>query len=82
MSIRWTPSAAKHGVNQADALNAIELHVYWLRAFDEPRFEGGLRPDLWIGPNRSRTQLIEVLAEVTPPADLLIFHVMEARRKC
>ena len=81
MSIRWSPSAAKHGIPRADALNAIERNVYWVPSFDEPRIDGAQRPDLWIGPNRDHTLMIEVMAELRPPADLFIFHVMEARRK-
>lgn len=81
MSIRWSASASKHGIPRADALNAIERNVYWVPSFDEPRIDGARRPDLWIGPNRDRTLMIEVMAELTPPANLFIFHVMVARRK-
>ncbi|RFA13912.1 hypothetical protein B7R21_07575 [Subtercola boreus] len=81
MSIRWSSSAAKHGIHQADALNAIQQSLYWVPSFGESRVDGARRPDLWIGPNRDHTMIIEVMAELTPPADLFIFHVMEARRK-
>lgn len=81
MGISWSPSAGKHGVERADALNAIEEYVYWLPGFDEPRVPGGKRPDLFIGPTRDRSQLLEVMVEITPPANLFIFHVMPARRK-
>ena len=81
MGIRWAASAAKHGIEQADAMNAIANYVYRVPAFDEPRVPGGIRPDLFIGPNRDRTQLLEVMADITPPADIFVFHVMVARRK-
>jgi hypothetical protein len=81
MGIRWANSAAKHGIDQADAINAIANYVYRVPAFDEPRVPGGRRPDLFIGPTRDQSMLLEVMAEVTPPADIFVFHVMEARRK-
>lgn len=81
MGIRWAASAGKHGVEQADAVNAIANYVYRVLAFDEPRVPGGRRPDLFIGPTRDRSTLLEIMAEVTPPADIFVFHVMEARRK-
>ena len=62
-------------------MNAIGRYVYRLREFDEPRVSGGRRPDLFIGPSRDRRMLIEVMAEMRPPADIFVFHVMEARRK-
>lgn len=81
MAIRWARSADKHQVEREDALNAILNNVYWLSEFDDPRAEGGRRPDLFIGPSLDRRQLIEVMAEVTPPNDIFVFHVMPARRK-
>ena len=35
----------------------------------------------FIGPSRDGKQLLEVMAEVTPPRDFFIFHVMNARPK-
>jgi hypothetical protein len=47
-----------------------------IRAFGEPR--GGMTaPTLFVGPSRFGT--LEVLADVTPPADVWIFHVMRLR---
>lgn len=81
MTIRWARSADRHGINREDAKYAIANRIYWLREFDEPRVEGGKCPDLFIGPARDGTQLLEVMAEVTPPRDIFIFHVMNARSK-
>ncbi len=81
MAVQWTDSAAKHGIDQGDALFAMQNFVYRIQKFDEPRIEGGQRPDLFIGPSRNRQSMLEVMAIITPPADILIFHVMEARRK-
>ena len=81
MGIRWTASADKHGVDRADALNAILNRLYHIEEFDEPREPGARRPDLFIGPTRDRSQLLEIMANITPPNDIVIFHMMPARRK-
>ncbi|ADX73346.1 hypothetical protein Asphe3_21990 [Pseudarthrobacter phenanthrenivorans Sphe3] len=59
----------------------MQNFLYRIEKFDEPRIEGGQRPDLFINPSRNRQMMLEVMAIITPPADILIFHVMEARRK-
>lgn len=81
MGIAWARSADRHGVEHSDAVHAIVNHEYWVREFDEPRVEGGKRPDLFIGPTRDGAETLEVMAEVTPPSDMFVFHVMHARQK-
>ncbi len=81
MGISWKPSADKHGVDRADALNAIQNYIYRLESFDEPRAPSVRRPDLFIGPTRDSHILLEVMVVMTPPSDIMIFHVMPARRK-
>lgn len=81
MGITWADSADKHGIDHEDALNAIQNYISRVEQFDEPRVDGGQRPDLFIGPTRDRRMILEVMAVITPPNDILIFHVMEARRK-
>ncbi|MFJ4210384.1 hypothetical protein ACIPY2_18165 [Paenarthrobacter sp. NPDC089675] len=81
MGIAWAKSADKHGVDREDALNAILNYIYRIEDFDEPRIDTNARPDLFIGPSRNRQMILEVMAVVTPPDGILIFHVMEARRK-
>jgi hypothetical protein len=81
MGIRWADSANKHGIARGDALHAILNQIYHVEEFDEPRVESGARPDLFIGPSRDRRTILEVMAVITPPNDILVFHVMEARRK-
>lgn len=50
--------------------------------FDEPRVPGHGKPTLFIGPpRRLGGPLLEVMVELTPPRDMFIFHVMEARPK-
>lgn len=81
MGIRWAESADRHGIDREDALNAILNQIYHVQQFDEPRVDTGTRPDLFIGPSRDRRTILEVMAVITPPDDILVFHVMEARRK-
>ncbi|WP_200950740.1 hypothetical protein [Arthrobacter sp. Soil762] len=81
MGIVWAASADKHGIDHEDALNAILNQTYHVQHFDEPRVDSVTRPDLFIGPTRDRSRILEVMAVITPPNDILIFHVMEARRK-
>jgi hypothetical protein len=76
----WAASAAKHGIAREDALHAIVHAVDHVASFDEPRVPGRNRPDLFIGPTRDRSQMLEVMVEVSPPARVYVFHVMEARR--
>lgn len=82
MATVWTSSADRHGVDRADALHAVENAYYVEQEFDDPRPPANVRPWLFIGPQRRLgAPLLEVMVEVTPPRDLLIFHVMEARQK-
>ena len=82
MAIHWTVSADKHGIDREDAIHAIANAVYVEREFDEPRVPGHARPWLFIGPPQQLGgPLIEVMVEVTPPRDMVVFHVMTARQK-
>lgn len=82
MAIRWADSTGKHGVAREDALHAMANAFYVEDGFDEARVPGGVRPTLYIGPQRRLgAPLLEVMVEVIPPRDLHIFHVMEARQK-
>ncbi|PKZ64096.1 hypothetical protein CYJ73_18335 [Gordonia terrae] len=81
MAIEFTESAARHGFTLADAVHAMSNPRYHEAQFDDPRL-GGIKPDLWIGPSlQPAVPLIEVMAEVIPPATVRIFHVMHARPK-
>lgn len=82
MGIKWAASADKHGIAREDALHAILNAVFTESEFDEPRVPGHRRPDLYIGPpRRPGDPLLEVMVELVPPRDLLVFHVMIARTK-
>lgn len=82
MAVRWTQGADKHCVPHEDAVHAMQNFYLVVDEFDEPRREGGARPDLYIGPPRTLGgPLLEVMVERVPPCDLVIFHVMRARAK-
>lgn len=82
VAITWAGSADKHGIPHEDALHAIGNAHYVEEEFDEPRVPGRLRPTLFIGPPRQLGgPMLEVMAELVPPRDLHIFHVMQARQK-
>ncbi len=82
MAVTWARSADKHGVPHEDALHAIAHAHYVEQEFDEPRVPGHVRPTLFLGPSRQPGgPLLEVIVELTPPRDIHVFHVMQARPK-
>ena len=81
MAIRWADSADRHGVDHADAIHAITNAYYSEEGFDAPRVPGGVKPTLFIGPQRRLgAPLLEVMVDVMRH-DVVVFHVMEARPK-
>jgi hypothetical protein len=72
----WADSAAKHGIPHDEALYAIAHAEKFVESFGRPRV-GGRAPSLFIGPSRHGT--LEVLAIVTPPREVWVFHVMRLR---
>ncbi|PCK23196.1 hypothetical protein [Rhodococcus qingshengii] len=82
MAVEWTSSADKHDIDHEDALHAIANAIYIEEEFDEPRVPGHARPTLFIGPPRTLGgPLLEVMVEIIKPRTMVVFHVMEARRK-
>lgn len=77
VAVNWTASAGKHGIPRDETLYAIAHAHAWYDDFDEPRPGYDSAPRLYIGPSRFGT--LEVLVNITPPADILIFHVMPLR---
>lgn len=78
-SIEWADSSGKHGVDRADALFAMLNAYLVIEQFDEPRILQGIRPDLFIGPQRRRgAPLLEVMVE-RHQSRLFVFHVMQAK---
>lgn len=74
MGIRWTPSAAKHGISREDALYAM-THA---EAAAELDGKPGETTTVYIGHPHAQTEhYLEVIAAHRPPRDLVIFHVME-----
>jgi hypothetical protein len=82
VGIEWAASAHKHGIAREDALHAMTNAYYVDQEFDEPRPPANLRPTLYIGPPRLLGgPLLEVMAVLSPPRGMFVFHVMEARPK-
>ncbi|WP_448060789.1 hypothetical protein [Cellulomonas hominis] len=77
VAVSWTASADKHGIPRDEALYAIGHAHAWYEDFGDPRPPHDVSPRLYIGPSRLGT--LEVLVNITPPADILIFHVMPLR---
>lgn len=79
---RWPPSSGKHGIERADALHAMRSPTVYLKSFDDSRSATRSRPDLFIGPNQDRTEILEVLAVTRGTATgAYVFHVMPLRPK-
>jgi hypothetical protein len=76
MGVTWADSADEHEIPHDEALYAMSHAVMVVREFGEPRV-AGLAPTLFIGPSRYGT--LEVLADITPPDRVWIFHVMRLR---
>ena len=76
VAVTWTESADKHGIPHEEALYAMSHAHKVVRELGVPRV-GALAPTLFIGPSRFGT--LEVLATITPPAGVHIFHVMPLR---
>ena len=82
MAVTWAEAADKHGIAHEDALHAMLHAVYVETEFDEPRPPAGIRPTLYIGPQRNaHAPLLEVMVEPRAPRGLHVFHVMPARKK-
>lgn len=82
MATKFAASADKPGVPHEDAMYAIANEMHSEENFSEPRVPGRGSPTLFIGPPRKLGgPLLEILVEITPPRDVFIFHVMEARPK-
>ena len=79
---RWTTSADKHEVDRADTLNAMRNAVIYVKDFDQARVSGQPAADLFIGPTRGDTVMLEVFAHVDQVNKYaLIFHSMPVRQK-
>jgi hypothetical protein len=77
MAVTWSESADKHGIPRDEALYAMSHANAIFPDFQAPRGGFNRSPTLFIGPSRQGT--LEVIAIVTPPADVHIFHVMALR---
>ena len=75
MAFRVAPSAGKHGVTAEDILTVLTRPVHRVDQFD--RGPGG-PTTLFIGLSCTG-RMLEVLALITPPADVFVFHAMLLR---
>ena len=76
MPVTWADSAAKHRIPRDEALYAIAHAELYIESFGPLRV-GDQAPSLFIGPSRYGT--LEVLAVITPPREIWVFHVMPLR---
>ncbi|MDR1999569.1 MAG: hypothetical protein LBQ06_06470 [Frankiaceae bacterium] len=76
MGLRWSESAGEHGIPHEEAMWAMANPHLVIQEFGETRV-GTDPPTLFIGPSRFGT--LEVLADIRPPADVWVFHVMRLR---
>lgn len=81
MAIDFTESAGKRGYTVEDALYAIQNAYVALPRYEASRVPGGATVSFWLGPSRDALNpVLEVMAEVRPPADVRIFHLMPIRQ--
>ncbi|MCL1899489.1 MAG: hypothetical protein FWG11_03030 [Promicromonosporaceae bacterium] len=76
MPVEFTESAEKRGIPRDEVLFVISEGRLW-QNWQDPRPPHG-PAWLWIGPSRYGT--LEVMAEVTPPRAIRVFHVMPLRQ--
>ena len=77
MAVIWPESADNHGIPRNEALYAMSNAHAVYPDFKAPRGGFNHSPTLYVGPSRYGT--LQVIAIVTPPADVHIFHVMALR---
>ena len=77
MALTWSQSADKHNIPRDEALYAMSHAHAIFPNFQAARGGRNRSPTLFIGPSRYGT--LEVIAIVTPPTDVHIFHVMPLR---
>jgi hypothetical protein len=75
--VTWAPSAFKHGLTEDEIIYAMRNAYENVRNYGRPRFQDGARATLYIGPSKSGP--LEVLAMITPPNGIHIFHAMPLR---
>lgn len=70
-------SAYKHGITRDEIFYAIRNAQHVERNYGRPQLPDGARATLFIGPSRFGT--LEVLATITPPDGVHVFHAMQLR---
>ena len=66
MGIRWTDSAAEHGIAPETRLHAITHAIHAETEFDDPREPATVRPTPFIGPSRTGQLSVNPLPDSGP----------------
>jgi hypothetical protein len=74
--VTWADSVDEHDIPREEAMYAMSHAHQVTRQFGRPRV-GAVAPTLFIGPSRYGT--LEVLATITPPDGVWVFHVQLLR---
>jgi len=75
VAVEFSGDAEKRGIPHDEVFYAM-LHGEFWDGWQDPRPPHG-PTRLWIGPSRFGT--LEIIAQITPPNDIWIFHVMPLR---
>lgn len=76
VTVEFSPDAEKRGIPRDEVFYAMMHGQFW-DDWEDPRPPHG-PTRLWVGPSRFGT--LEVIAEITPPDGVWIFHVMPLRQ--
>ena len=77
MGIEWPESADKHDIPHADALYAMQNATYTSTKVKINDGDTRNQRRVFIGPQHAQTdRLIEVLIELKPSGDFVVYHVM------
>ena len=76
VTLTFDPAADEHGIPHEETM-WVMANGQWWDDWEEARPPFG-PSRLWIGPSRFGT--LEVMAELTPPRDIHVFHSMPLRQ--
>lgn len=77
MGIEWPKSADKHDIPHADALYAMQNAIYTSTKVKINEGDSRNQRRVFVGPQHAQTdRLIEVLIELKPSGDFVVYHVM------
>ena len=77
MGIEWPKSADKHDIPHADALYAMQNAIYTSTKVKINEGDSRNQRRVFVGPQHAQTdRLIEVLIELKPGGNFVVYHVM------